>query len=74
MSRKAEAVWSWVMLMGIGLVLLRIEALPPDWYAREAPVRFNEKNRTVTPAGGVSVIVRLAGTTSMRGSPTWEGG
>jgi hypothetical protein len=35
------------------------ETLPGD---RVAPVMLNWKNRTVTPAGGVSVTVRLTGT------------
>jgi hypothetical protein len=51
-------------------VLLKSETLPDDEddeVVREAPVMSSWKNRTVTPAGGVSVTDRLTGTLSAAG-------
>jgi hypothetical protein len=48
-------------LTGTGLLLLTSETVLPDWEVKVAPVMLNWKNKTVTPAGGVSVTVRLTG-------------
>ena len=62
MLRKAESAWSWVTSTWIGVLLLSRETAGPDAGVREASVRLTWKNRTDTPAGGSSVMVRDTGT------------
>jgi hypothetical protein len=45
----------------MGLLVFKSETLPLE-VLREAAVMLNWKKRTVTPAGGESVTVRLTGT------------
>jgi hypothetical protein len=50
--------------MGMGLVLLKSDTFAPDCDVSVAPVMLNWKNRTVTPAGGLSPTVKPTGTVS----------
>src|SRR5215469_9383774 len=67
--RKAVSVCKWPNSISTGLVSTEMGGLEESEGCRLAPVIDASKNRTATPFGGVSPIVRLIGTPLV----TWTG-